>query len=1072
MRSLLKSAVLALLALSASNIIAKNDSGKHNLENIFRNPQEVVETSCYWYWISGNISKEGIVNDLKAMKQAGINRAYIGNIGLPPNEAPTGDIKIMSPKWWDIMRTALKTASDLNIEIGIFNSPGWSQAGGPWNTPEESMKYLATQSKDVKGGKININFEMEINDINKTVKVLAYPLPEDYMVLSTENSNISPNARELFDGNQSTTLAVPSSNYSITITSKNKHFIARSLRILPDSKPILGKLKILVKNGNKWNTIREVVIDRTNFSTDVGYDVFAPFGITLPNVKGKVFQLVFENMNSGCGIREIEISSAPIVEKYAEKILSKMYQAPLPYWNEYKWYSDTINNNHSAIKEKDIVDLTSQFKNNKLSCTLPKGMWRIVRTYMLPTGICNAPALADGRGLEVDRWNKSDLKHHYNSFIGRIRDSIPVEDRKTWKVVVCDSYEKATQNFGDDFIKGFKAAYGYDPTPFLLTYNGTVVGNEEKSNRFLWDVRRMIANRLAYDHIGGLRKLAHNDGFKLWLENYGHWGFPGEFLQYGGQADDIAGEFWSEGTLGDIENRAASSCGHIYGKQKVYAESFTCGGKAFARYPSLMKQRGDRFFTEGINSTLLHLVISQPDETTFPGLNAPFGNEFNRKNTWYRQLHQFTDYLKRCNYMLQQGNYVADVAYFIGEDSPVMTGICSPSLPKGYQYDYINAEVIEKSLAVDSLHNLTLPHGTQYKLLVLPPINTIRPELLRKIRTLVYDGAIVLGPKPLKSPSLQNYPKCDEEIKVMADELWGENSKGKIMRKIGKGYIFKDYDIADLFKMIDVTPDFMPQNDSLLYAHTTQSGKDIYYITNQSNDTIQFDAQFRIDNRLPQLWNPINGNIKDINSFVSLNKSTTIPMKLYPLESTFIVFEKNIPASVSQYISFEKNYPKQVCMQSLNSNWTLNLKDMFGNTQKETDWTLSSWSINQNDEIKYFSGEGIYTNSFKIKEIKKTQKYYLDLGEVGVIAQVKINGKNVGGVWAPPYQLEISDVIKTGINDIEITVDNTWVNRLIGDLNKDVTQRQTSCPNNPYSVNSPLQLSGLMGPVKILMERK
>ena len=176
-----------------------------------------------------------------------------------------------------------------------------------------------------------------------------------------------------------------------------------------------------------------------------------------------------------------------------------------------------------------------------------------------------------------------------------------------------------------------------------------------------------------------------------------------------------------------------------------------------------MKRRGDRFFTEGINNTLLHVYISQPSDERVPGINASFSSEFNRLNTWYPQLDLFTSYLKRVNYMLQQGVNVADVAYFIGEDAPKMTGVTEPALPEGYQFDYINAEVIERDLFVkDGL--LTLPHGTQYRILVLPELKTMRPELLAKIKQLLHDGAVVLGPAPERSPSGQNYGEADRLV--------------------------------------------------------------------------------------------------------------------------------------------------------------------------------------------------------------------------------------------------------------------------------------------------------------------
>jgi len=304
-----------------------------------------------------------------------------------------------------------------------------------------------------------------------------------------------------------------------------------------------------------------------------------------------------------------------------------------------------------------------------------------------------------------------------------------------------------------------------------------------------------------------MREIAHKHGLTLWLENYGHWGFPGEFLQYGGQSDEVSGEYWSEGTLGDIENRAASSCAHIYGKTKVSAESFTAAGNDFGRYPALMKQRGDRFFAEGINNTLLHVNIAQPSDTV-PGMNAWFGNEFNRNNTWFSQIDLFTSYLKRCNYMLQQGLNVADAAYFIGEDAPKMTGTTDPALPRGYQFDYINGEVLLDHMTVKD-GKWTLPHGTQYRILVLPKLETMRPELIERLKTLVAEGGVLLGPAPRRSPSLEGYPLADKKVAETASELWkGIDGKTVKAGKYGKGTVLNGMDMAEALAYIDCEPDF------------------------------------------------------------------------------------------------------------------------------------------------------------------------------------------------------------------------------------------------------------------------
>mgnify|MGYP001529439862 FL=1 len=338
------------------------------------------------------------------------------------------------------------------------------------------------------------------------------------------------------------------------------------------------------------------------------------------------------------------------------------------------------------------------------------------------------------------------------------------------------------------------------------------------SDRFLWDLRRLVADLVAYEYVGGLKEISNKHGLTTWLENYGHWGFPSEFLLYGGQSDEVAGEYWSEGTLGDIENRAASSCGHIYGKSKIWAESCTAAGNPFGRYPYVMKQRVDRFFTEGINASLLHLVIHQLDTPEEPGLAAWFGNEFNRKNTWFEQLDLFTDYLRRCNYVLQQGRYVADAAYFIGEDAPKMTGECNPPLPEGYSFDYINADILKNHAKVKD-GRLVLDSGMEYSVLVLPNQDTMRPEMLKCIEKFVKDGLTVVGPAPVRSPSLEGYPQADAAVREIASTMWTDGAK---VTELGKGRVFASgTTMQEVFDAINLRPDLsVPAGEQMpLFIH-------------------------------------------------------------------------------------------------------------------------------------------------------------------------------------------------------------------------------------------------------------
>jgi hypothetical protein len=107
---------------------------------------------------------------------------------------------------------------------------------------------------------------------------------------------------------------------------------------------------------------------------------------------------------------------------------------------------------------------------------------------------------------------------------------------------------------------------------------------------------------------------------------------------------------------------------------------------------------------------------------------------------------------------------------FLGR--PRRSAISVTELPAGCDFDYLNSEVIEQKLGVEN-GVLTLPHGTADRLLVLPALPTMRPEILRRIRDLVKAGATVVGAPPSRSPSMENFPRCDQQVRQLAAEIWG-----------------------------------------------------------------------------------------------------------------------------------------------------------------------------------------------------------------------------------------------------------------------------------------------------------
>lgn len=1037
----------------------------------FSNPVGKVRTGAYWYWLSGNSSREGVVKDLQAMKSVGIDRAYIGDIGQ--DAVPTGPVRFFSDEWWNIIHTAFKTASEIGVEMGIFNSPGWSQSGGPWVSYKEAMRYYVVSETTVKGpAKFQAPLAMPEYEKNiksegglvraegeyQDVKVLAFPAPKGFgkSVLLAEGYPLQANVERVFELKNDANCEMA----SITVT--------------PSPSPLVAQAELYAVDGETKTKLVSFVIDRYNPALNVGFMPFAPTIANFKPTKAEKYELVVKS-DRAAGLASIELRGDSQVASAFEKTLAKMHQTPQPMWSEYQWASapeEYREDNSLGYDMSKVVDLTDKFQDGVLTWDVPEGDWIIQRFGAVPTGTTNAPAVPEATGYEVDKMSREHSIAHFNAYMKDLIERFPEEDMKSFTTIVQDSYEVGGQNMTDNFAEKFQASFGYDPTPFMPVLYGAVAGNLDISERFLWDLRRFIADEVAYSYVGGLRDASNEYGKNTWLECYGHWGFPGEWLQYGGQSNEIAGEYWSEGSLGDIENRIAASCGHIYGKTQIWAESNTCAGNPFGRSPVDMKKRTDRFFSEGINNTLLHLFVEQPDERK-PGINAWFGNEFNRHNTWFEQLDLYVMYLKRANYMLQQGLNVADAAYFIGEDCPKMTGVVDPPLPNGYQFDFINGEVLRETTSVDENGLLTLPHGTQYKVLVLPKLETMRPETLKRIKELVEDGAFVLGPKPNRSPSLQNYPRADAEVQSLANELWGDVDGVNVKsRKVGKGTIASGLTMQEAFAMVGCAPDceYDPAT-GLVYGRRSMKDKDVYFLANQKDVTLtDVSVTFRVAGKAPELWEPTTGETRDLNAWTSKDGRTTVPLSFAPQQSYFVVFEKNTDKTAGTATTNELQLKP---LAILSSNWTVQFDsgEIARGPKEDVPFdTLIDWSTSSDEAIKYYSGTAVYKTTFELQEAPKG-KVYLSFGAVSEMAKAKINGKEVGGVWTAPLRLEITDAVKVGKNTVEIEVVNCWVNRLIGDSKLPEAERKTWCAVNTYTPDSPLKRSGLIGPVVVSEEK-
>jgi hypothetical protein len=741
-----------------------------------------------------------------------------------------------------------------------------------------------------------------------------------------------------------------------------------------------------------------------------------------------------------------------------------------------------------AIAIGHFLDLTSALgADGKLTWHVPNGDWTILRIGHISNGKSNHFAPPGGEGLEVDKLSREALDAHWAGMMAKvISDAGPLAG-KALREVLIDSYEVGSQNWTPRFREEFQKRRGYDCLRWLPAVTGLTVESNEKTARFLWDFRRTIADLYADNYYGYFGELCHRAGMKFVAEPYGNGGF--DDIQSGGMTDIPMGEFGSHGN-GPIESvKLAASIGHVYGRPVIAAESFTAGEAqdGWRIDPFSIKAMGDLMFCRGVNRYVFHTYAHQPWRTLVPGMTmGPFGMHLGRTQTWWSEAAAWLQYVARCQYLLQEGTFVADALYFYGEGAPPIVkdrDRLAPNLPAGYDYDLCDSTVILKRLAVKN-GRLALPGGMSYRILILPESRFMTPEVARKIRSLVAEGATVAGPKPEQSPSLTQYPACDEEVRRIAIDVWG-NLDGKKLteRAFGKGRIIWGKPLDRIFAEWRMPPDFQVVGKSFgartAYIHRRVEGAELYFVSNQRSEPAQLDLAFRVSGKTPELWHPDSGRMEPAPLFREERNRTIVSVRLDPVESVFVVFRQPAPkvhwtgfrgpASSSAYDLSKGPHGELIVTPWANGDfigttssgarrrltvprveqptiltgpWTVRFPPNQGAPSDVTLPKLISWSEHASSGIRYFSGTATYVKDFELPASllsggnaphAEDRVVILDLGHVKNFARVRINGKELAVLWKEPFHFDISNAVRKGTNHLEVAITNLWPNRLIGD---------------------------------------
>ena len=538
-----------------------------------------------------------------------------------------------------------------------------------------------------------------------------------------------------------------------------------------------------------------------------------------------------------------------------------------------------------AIARDGINDLTARMDDTgRLEWDVPPGKWTILRFGHTSTGVVNAPAPASGRGLECDKLAKEGIEANFAGLMAKLIADVGPGAGETLVTTHIDSWENGAQNWTARMREEFQARRGYDMLPFLPVMTGRVLDSLEVSERFLWDLRRTVSDLILENYAGHMATLAHESGLRLSIEAYVA---PCDELAFAGRADEPMAEFWTH--IGMMETlKEMSSAAHIYGRPIVGAEAFTAGSEErWLLHPADLKALGDRAFCDGINRFVFHRYAMQPWLDRAPGMTmGPWGQHYERTQTWWEWTPAWHRYLARCQAMLREGLFVADLCYLQPEAAPQNF---VPHAPQPYDYDNCGAEVVLTRMQVED-GRIVLPDGMSYALLVLPETRRMTPELLRRIAELVASGATVVGPRPVASPSLTDYPACDREVERLAAELWGDCDGVSVTEhRHGAGRVVWGIAPEKVLADAGVPPDFQGP-PTWRAIHRATPDNDLYFVSNQQPTADRASCTFRVPGKRAELWWPESGRMEPAPLAVDEGGVTRVVLDLGPHESVFVVF--------------------------------------------------------------------------------------------------------------------------------------------------------------------------------------
>ena len=1001
----------------------------------------------------------------------------------------------MDEGWKDAFAYAVKVADSLGLEFTVASAPGWSSTGGPWVSEQDAMKKLVW-SEAYASGNVNMSLPEPPHTTGafldgapagrgaagtnykyyEDIAVIAVKQPTDRQTTASLGAKVTASGgnftlQQLTNGSISDAVMLPRDDkngyawiqyeFPTPITIKSLKMVGAGGGGFGDGTPATQ-----LESSDDGKTFSHVCYVRGGNVAQVTMSVPATtakyFRIRVDNplaAGGGFFRMggASSTPPAGTMIAELELYPYSRVHRFEDKAAfssaSNLTAVPTP-----------TAQNEVFPSVEDVVDVTANYINGKLSWNAPEGNWKIIRYGWSLTGKQNHPAPLEATGLEVDKLDPEAWTRYFHTYLDMYKDaSDGLMGQRGVQYVLTDSYEAECETWTPAMFNEFKTRRGYDLKKWLPVLSGEIIGSPQQSDAFLFDWRTTIGELIA-DNYTLLSKIAKEDYGMLGRYTESHEGgraYVGDGMDLKATAEVPMSAMWvtapwvpigpdgqPDMSVYDADDKESASVAHIYGQNIAAAESMTApggGGKSYSYHPGNLKYVADRELSNGINRFVIHESAHQPDDVHVPGMSlGGIGQWFNRHDSWAPMADIWADYMSRSCFMLQAGKNVADILYYYGEDANITSLFQrSPSIPIGYQWDYLNPDGLLHHISYDK-GQLVSTGGTAYKVLWMDRnMEVMSMPVLKKIASLVQAGAWIGGVRPSRPASLNDDVT---EFAALVADIWDS----------GRNNVVETKELADLLKAAGISEDVnIPVGFKFL--HRTLPGIEIYWVNKPAKDYQTTTLSFRVNGMKPMLWHPDNGLQEEV-SYTQHDGRTDVRLNLVPDDAVFVVFSgKAENEFISPAVVKKSETP-------LDGKWTIYFQEKRGAPTSAEFTTLGSYTDSTDEGIKYFSGIASFTKSFEVQQGEKT---VLDLGRVADLAKVYVNGEYCGAAWKEPYLVDISKAVKLGSNSLEVKVANVWVNRLIGDEQPGATRIGWTDAQG-FNGQEPLLPAGLLGPVKVI----